>query len=292
MNSKEVYMSRQLKILVFSFVCLAALVILIPVDPAQGGGKSSPPISLRANFEPLWFGASTNIRNDIEGSPFFDMTDTKRAKYGVSVKFYPAGGSDPRGRFKMIIDQSGALGRYIKLFFMTPLGGAGCIDNNLEGCNIDPLGGGIGVIDTKLITIDTQVVYVESADGKSLVMDTSQPIGMDLMKTGESKIVGLGISFTPENSDYDYHLGFIPDPNNPAYDPNLACQNTGWPFGTAELFCVAAGQQWEFRPHQKNYTNDPGSLNRWLTGQSTILYYRVCNYNRWHMPFVLRVTKQ
>jgi hypothetical protein len=103
---------------------------------------------------------------------------------------------------------------------------------------------------------------------------------------------GFGISFTPENSDYEYYLGFIPDPKNPAYDPNLVCQNTGWPFGTAELYCRAAGQEWEFRPHFKDYTNDPGSLIRWLTGQSTIVYYRVCNYNRWYMPFVLRVTKQ
>jgi hypothetical protein len=292
-------MSRQRKVLVFSLICLAGLAVLFMAGPVQGGGKPSPPIPLWANFELDWHdqngqSVATNIRNDIEGFIYVDTPDAKKVKYGMEVKYYPPGAWDTRGRFRMQVDQTGILGRFVRLVFDTPLTGLGCDDSGREDCALDPLQafpGRTGTINTKIVTIETWVVYVESADGKSLVMDTNQPIGMDVMETGESKIVGLAINFTPDdpNFNYEYTLGYVPDPNNPNYDSNLVCQDVGWLHGTAEMYCVAAGQVWEFRPHLKEYTNDPGNLNRWLWGHSTTVYYKNCHYRRWHLPFVLRV---
>ena len=147
------------------------------------------------------------------------------------------------------------------------------------------------MIDTKLIEITTQLVLVENADG-ALVRDVKQPIGMESMKTGDSKIVGLSISFTPNDPDFDYRydLGQFTDPEN--YNPNSVCQNQNYLWGTAELYCLAAGQAWEFRPYSKVYLNDPNNLWRLLQGTVLLDYWTVCKLRKWHMPFVLRVGRQ
>ena len=118
-------MSRQMKVLFFSLICLAGLAILFMVGPVQTGGKPSPAIPLWANFELKWYDqnsqdVATNIRNDVEGLIYVDTPDTKRVKYGVEVKYYPPGAWDYRGRFKMKVDQTGVLGRFVRLLFSTP----------------------------------------------------------------------------------------------------------------------------------------------------------------------------
>jgi hypothetical protein len=287
-------MSRLTKAMGLSLICLAGMVVLAMVGPAQGGKTPSPPIPLWANFESTWYdgagqGYATNILNDDAGL-YVDTTDTKKIKYGVEVKYYPPGSWDTRGRFRMNVDQAGVLGRFVRLLFNTPSTSANCVSTK-DGCGIDPMRGGMGTIETRTIEISTQLVLVENADG-ALVRDVNQPIGMDLMKTGDSKIVGLGISIIPDDPDfnYTYLLGQFTDPAN--YNPNLTCQSQNYLWGPAELYCRTAGTEWEFRPCSKAYVNEPDNRWRLLQGNVLLDYWSVCKLRKWNMPFVLRVGKR
>jgi hypothetical protein len=274
-------MSRQAKFLVLSLVCLTVLVILLAVSPVQAG-KPKPPISLKANFETVWYDGlgvarDTKIRNDVEGSLYVDTADTKKIKYGVYVKYEIPGAWDTRGRFKMKVDRAGVLGRYALFSFDQPTTDPSCVSTR-EGCGIDPLGGGTGTIDTRVLEIWTPIVLVEN--NGVLVKDSSQPIGMDVMKTGEMKYVGLDISFTPDDPNFDhvYKLGY-----------SVCEANDLW--GAAELYCLQAGQVWEFRPCSKVFINEPDNAWRLLQGIVQIDYLTACKLRKWNMPFVLRVCR-
>jgi hypothetical protein len=286
-------MSRKFGILTLAAVCLASVAVFVAVRPAQGA-KPSSPLSLKANFEGFWQDGTggfigTRIHNDVEGLVYPDTADTKRIKYGIEVKYYPPGSGDTRGRFVMKIDRAAALGRYVRLHFGAPLTGSNCVSAK-EGCGVDGFLGDTGEVETRSISISTQLVMIENAAG-ALVRDVNAPIGMDTMKTGDKKVVGLGISFTPDNPnfDYQYDLGQFTDPGN--YIPGLTCQEQNYPWGPAELYCVAAGQVWEFRPCSKAYVNEPNSARRLLWGRVLLDYWTFCRLNKWEMPFVLRVTR-
>lgn len=288
-------MSRQSKVVVLAAVCFMAIVVLIGVAPIQAGKTSSPILSLKANFEAFWINGSdqfiaTRIHNDIEGFAFTDAPDTKKVAYGVEVKYYPPANWDYRGRFVMKLDRTKALGRFVQLSFGTPSTDPTCDDSGEIGCGIDPLRGGTGTIETKTIEITTQIVLVRNNAGE-LVRDVKQPIGMELMKTGDSKFIGLGITFTPNDPAYAYRydLGQFTDPEN--YDPNVVCQENNYQWGTAELYCVQAGQVWEFRPYSEAFPNDPDNLTRLLDGHVLVDYWKTCKLRKWTMPFVLRVAR-
>ncbi len=55
--------------------------------------------------------------------------------------------------------------------------------------------------------------------------------------------------------------------------------------------CVTTGQVWEFRPLTGVYYNEPDNGLRHLWGRILDGYWRSCRYDKWDMPFVLRVTK-
>ncbi len=291
-------MSRPNKMgmIVAFMTCFAALATLFVVDHVEGA-KSGPvtPISLTANLEPIWYGAGgetvvTTIRNDVDNQLYIDRTDTKRIKYGVSVKYTPAGGSNPRGQFVMKIDRAGALGRYVQLHFSKTATGLNCVSSQ-EGCAVGGFMGDTGDVETRTISISTQLILAENAAGQ-LVRDVNSPLGMETMKTGDRKVVGLGISFTPDvdGFDYQYDLGQFTDPAN--YVPGVTCQEQNYPWGPAELVCLASGQIWEFRPCSVSYVNEPNNLWRLLWGHVLLDYWTFCRLDKWEMPFVLRVTRQ
>lgn len=284
----------------YVFVALAAvgvmtLAALVDVRPVQGAKPSkSSPWSLRANFEDFWADGlgqliGTRIHNDEPGVAYVDTADTRKVKYGVSVKYTPPSGTNPRGQFVMKVDRAGALGRYVRLHFDSPLTGPYC-ESTKDGCDVDGFIGETGHVETRTISISTQIVLTANASGE-LVRDVNAPIGLESMKTGESKIVGLGISFTPDDPafDYQYDLGQFTDPEN--YVPGSACQEQNYPWGPAELYCVSGGSIWEFRPLSKAYINEPDNLWRLLWGRVLLDYWTFCRLNKWEMPFVLRVWK-
>lgn len=285
-------MSKKMCILTVSLTSLAALAVLLFVGQVQGA-KPSTPLSLKATFEDFWQDGTgqfigTRIHNDQAGLVYVDTADTRKIKYGVEVKYYPAGGSDPRGRFVMKIDRAGVLGRYVQMLFDDPATGPWCVSTK-EGCNVDGFIGETGEVETRVFSISTQIVLAK-ADG-TLVRDVNAPIGMDTMKTGDRKVVGLAISFTPDDPafDYQYVLGHFTDPGN--YVQGSTCQEQYYPWGPAELVCIAEGQVWEFRPCSTAYVNEPNNLWRLLWAQVLIDYWTYCRLNKWELPFVLRVEK-
>lgn len=288
-------MSRKSGILAVAAVCLASMAVIVAVRPAQGAKpKPNPTLSLKANFEAFWGDGQgnfveTRILNDLPGVVYADTTDTKTVKYGVTVKYYPASGTNPRGQFVMKIDRAGVLGRYVQFLFDTPSTGPNCLSTK-EGCGVDGFIGDSGEVETRSISISTQMVFLVNAAGE-LVRDVNATLGMENMKTGDRKIVGLGISFNPDDPqfDYQYDLGQFTDPEN--YVSGLTCQEQNYPWGPAELYCVAAGQVWEFRPFTTAYVNEPNSRWRLLWGRVLLDYWTFCRLNKWEMPFVLRVSK-
>jgi len=288
-------MSKRVRILTVSLAGIAALAALLMVGQVQGA-KTVPatPLSLKANLEDFWPDGTgqfigTRIHNDQPGVVYVDTADTKTVKYGVTVKYYPASGSNPRGQFVMKIDRAGALGRYVRFLFDTSSTGPNCLSTK-EGCDVDGFIGDSGEVETRSISISTQMVFLVNAAGE-LVRDIKATLGMENMKTGDRKVVGLGISFTPDDPqfDYQYDLGQFTDPTN--YVPGLTCQEQNYPWGPAELYCVAAGQVWEFRPFTTAYVNEPNNRWRLLWGRVLLDYWTFCRLNKWEMPFVLRVTR-
>jgi len=288
-------MSKRARILTVSLAGLAAMAIMFLVGPVQGA-KPQPtaPLSLKAGFEGFWGDGQGNflgarILNDQPGLLYIDTVDTKKIKYGVSVKYYPSSGSNPRGQFVMKIDRAGALGRYVQMLFSDPVTGPWCASTK-EGCDVDGFIGETGEVETRAFSISTQIVLDENGDG-TLSRNVNAPIGMETMKTGDRKVVGLGISFAPDDPafDYQYALGHFTDPGN--YVPGSTCQEQYYPWGPAELVCLAAGQVWEFRPLSTTYVNEPNNLWRLLWGQVLIDYWTYCRLDKWEMPFVLRVSR-
>jgi hypothetical protein len=274
------------------FAALATLFVVGHVE----GAKPAPvtPISLNAEFDTVWTGAGgvpveTRIRNDYDGQIYVDRADTRKITYGSVIKLYPASGSDPRGHFIMKIDQAGILGRFVRLNFGAPLTGPNC-ESSQEGCAVDGFLGETGRVEARTISISTQIVLAES--NGQLVRDVSAPLNMEKMKAGDRKVVGLGISFTPDDPDFDhqYDLGQFTDPEN--YDPGSTCQVQNYPWGAAELVCLATGQVWEFRPLSISYFNETDNLSRLLWGRVLLNYWTFCRLNKWTMPFVLTVTRQ
>ena len=260
------------------------------------GAKTAPVIYLSATLEPLWFNAEgtavdTKILNDGQG-PYINQVDTKRTQYGVTVKYTPGSGSTPRGQFVMNLDRARILGRYVTLKFENPVTGTNCRPKPADEAACAPVRGfmdGDPNVETRSISISTQIVLDES--GGNLVRNASARLDMDRMVTGQRKVVGLGISFTPDVPDYDYayDLGNFTDPEN--YVPGLPCQDQNYVWGPAELVCLATGQVWEFRPCATAYDNEPNSCLRFLWGRVLDVYWRFCRSDKWDMPFVLRVTK-
>lgn len=260
------------------------------------GAKPTPvtPIPLTANFGPLWTGAggeilTTTVRNDVEGQLYVDTANTKKIIYGCEVKIYPAGRANPRGYFIMKVDRAGILGRFVSLHFSTPTTGLNC-SSAQAGCDVGGFIGEAGDVETRTIGISTQVVLVES-DGR-LIRDVSAPLNMEKMAAGDRKVVGLGISFTPDDPayDYQYDLGQFTDPEN--YDPEATCQVQNYPWGAVELVCLSTGQVWEFRPLAIPYFNEPNNLLRLLWGRVLLDYWTFCRLDKWEMPFVLRVARK
>ncbi len=263
------------------------------------GAKSSPvsPIYFSATLEPLWFnangeGVATKIVNDAQGS-YVNRIDTRTVKYGVTVKYTPGGGSTPRGQFVMNLDRAGRLGRYVSMTFADPVSGDNCLPKPADEEACAPVFGFMDPdpnVETRSLSISTQIVLDEDASG-SLVRNVNARIDMDKMVAGQRKVVGLGISFVPDVAgyDYSYDLGNFTDPAN--YVPGLPCQDQSYPWGPAELVCITTGQVWEFRPLTAVYYNEPANCLRHLWGRILDGYWRFCRYNKWDLPFVLRVTK-
>jgi len=287
-------MSRNSKVLVWGTICLVAAVVIVAILPVQAA-KPSPPLSLQANFEAFWQNGSgqyigTRIHNDIGGFVYTDTASTKRVVYGVEVKYYPPASSLP-GQFVMKIERSGVLGRFVRLDFQQPSTDPVCDESGDPGCAVDPLYGGVGELETKTIRISTQGVLTRRADG-ALVQDINQRLDMDKMQSGQSKLVGLGITFTPTDPAFDrnYNLGILVNPDQP--HENIICPvKDYWLFGTAELYCVAAGSLWEFRTHTQAFTNEPDNVVRLLHTNVQLDYLNSVKLRTWRMPFVLRVWK-
>ena len=292
-------MSRKSRILVFMVVCVAAAAVIFGVRPAQGA-KPAPPLSLQASFEEFWAGEGDQyqnqyrMQNDDTYSPYVDTPDRKVGKTvvksGVEVKYYPPGGSDQIGRFKMIIDETGFLHRFVQLHFLEPSTNPVCDESARPGYPVDPLNGGTGTLLTKTISITTWSV-LKNENGY-LVTDPDQPpLDMDKMVTGDSKLVQLGITFNPAGtfSDRSYHLGIFACTT---WTGNVICPDKGYGLaGTAELYCVESGQVWEFRPHMEAFTNAPDNVARLLHTNVQINYLESIMLRAWRMPFVLRVTR-
>ena len=199
---------------------LAVLATLFVVGHVEGA-KPSPPISLQASFEEFWTGEGDQyqnlyrMQNDDTYSPYVDTPDRKVGKTvvksGVEVKYYPPGGSDQIGRFKMIIDQAGSLKRFVRLHFLEPL--AGSLDESgYPGFPVDPLSGRTGTLLTSKISIKTWAVLKEDAEGiLGCRAPDYPPLDMDKMQAGDSKYIFLSIDFNPAGAfvDRTYFLGFL-----------------------------------------------------------------------------------
>jgi len=266
------------------FVVLATLFVVGHVE----GAKPAPAISLQASFEELWVTDEDQnevnlyrMQNDVTGLPFVDTPDVKVGKKvvksGVEVKYYPPGGSDQIGRFKMIIDQAGSLQRFVRLHFLEPLAGS-LDDSGYPGFPVDPLWGGTGTLLTSKISITTWGVLKEDDHGVLRLDPDLPPLNMDKMQAGDSKYIFLGIDFNPvgEFVDRTYFLGFL-----------AGVSQTG----AAELFCVEAGKEWEIRPFTESFVNEPDNSWRYLHTDVQMDFLRSIKLRSWHMPFVLTVTK-
>jgi len=265
---------------------LGALAALFVVGHVEGA-KPAPAISLQASFEEFWSGEGDQyqnqyrMQNDDTYSPYVDTPDRKVGKTveksGVEVKYYPPGGSDQIGKFKMTIDQAGFLHRFVRLHFKEPSTDPALDESAYPGFPVDPLWGGTGTLLTSKISIRTWGVLKEDEQG-ILVRDPDlPPLDMDKMQTGESKFVWLGIDFNPvgEFVDRTYHLGLLAGVSQ---------------IGAAELFCVEAGQVWEIRPFSESFVNEPDNSWRILHTDVQMDFLRSIKLRSWHVPFVLRVT--
>jgi hypothetical protein len=267
------------------FAALATLIVVGHVE----GAKPAPAISLQASFEELWVGEGDQsqnqyrMQNDITDLPFVDTPDRKVGKTveksGVEVKYYPPGGSDQIGRFKMIINQAGSLQRFVRLHFKDPSTDPALDESAYPGFPVDPLWGGTGTLDTSRISITTWGVLKEDDLGNLKPDPDYPPLDMDKMQTGESKLVWLGIDFNPVGAFHDrtYFLGLL-----------AGVSQTG----AAELYCVEAGQVWEIRPITESFHNEPDNSWRILHTNVQMDFLRSIKLRSWHMPFVLRVTKK
>ena len=277
-------MSGKMKVLVIASVFIAGLAVMLLIGPAQGA-KPAPVLSLMASFEPTWIdGSSSNrIRNDVDGTVYANTPSTKRAFYGVDVTYRPQQGSFP-GQFVMKVDRNGLLGRYVKINFQDPSTNPKCDDSALPGVPVDPLQGGVGELETKRIEISTWIVLVENADGW-LVCDYNQRLDMDKMLAGQSKFIGLEVTFTPADPlfDREYYLGVLMGDATPCSDGYAFCG------GPAELFCTVTGSEWEIRPTTKTFVNEPDNLRRLLHTDFQLDWLNSIELRTWRMPFILRI---
>ena len=273
---------------VILLVGLGALAALMAVGHVEGA-KPAPAISLQASFEELWSGEGEQyqnqyrLQNDDTYSPYVDTPDRKVGKTveksGVEVKYYPPGGSDQIGRFKMIIDQAGSLHRFVRLHFKDPSTDPELDESAYPGFPVDPLWGGTGTLLTSKISITTWGVLKADDQGILKRDPDLPPLDMDKMQTGESKLIFLGIDFNPvgEFTDRTYHLGIL-----------AGVSLTG----AAGLYCVEAGQVWEIRPFTESFVNEPDNSWRLLYSNVQMDFLRMIKLRSWHMPFVLRVTRK
>jgi len=281
-------------------LAVSGALLVMGVGRVQGA-KVPPasPIYFSAAFLPTWQDAGggavpVKVQNDIPGQPYIHTADAKRTKYGVTVKYTPPSGAIRRGQFVMKLDRAGILGRYVNMQFKDPLMGAYCRPNpEHEDCckNVRGFMDACedGIVETSTLTISTQIV-LDDASGQ-LARNVADPFLMGAMTAGQRKIVGLGISFTPdvEGFDYQYDLGSFTDPGS--YIPGSPCQGQNYSWGPAELVCLTTGQVWEFRPMTEAYFNEPNNLWRLLMGRYLCNYWVSCRSDKWEMPFVLQVTK-
>ena len=276
-------MSRKSRILVFMVVCVAAAAVIVGVRPAQGA-KPAPPLSLQASFEESWVEGENlyRMQNDVTGLPYVDSPDVKVGKTvvksGVEVKYYPPGGSDQIGRFKMIIDQAGSLQRFVRLGFLEPSTDPALDESAYPGFPVDPLWGETGTLLTSRISIMTWAVLKEDDQGILKPDPDYPPLDMDKMQTDESKYIWMGIDFNPagEFTDRTYHLGLLAGVSQ---------------IGSAELHCVEAGRVWEIRPFTESFVNEPDNSWRILHTDVQMDFLRSIKLRSWHMPFVLRITR-
>jgi len=280
-------MSHTKRLFGLTAVCALAVIGLVALLPVQGA-KPAPAISLQASFEELWAGEGDQyqnqyrMQNDITDLTYVDTPDRKVGKTveksGVEVKYYPPGGSDQIGRFKMIIDQAGFLHRFVRLHFMEPSTDPALDESAYPGFPVDPLLGGTGTLLTSKISIKTWAVLKEDDQGILKPDPDNAPLDMDKMLTGESKLVWLGIDFNPTGAfaDRTYHLGVLEGVSL---------------IGAAELHCVEAGQVWEIRPFTESFVNEPDNSWRLLYTNVQMDFLRMIKLRSWHMPFVLRITR-
>jgi hypothetical protein len=267
------------------FAVLATLFVVGHVE----GAKPAPAIPLQASFEESWVTDENQnevnlyrMQNDVTGLPYVDTPDVKVGKKvvksGVEVKYYPPGGSDQIGRFKMIIDQAGSLQRFVRLHFLEPSTDPALDESAYPGFPVDPLWGGTGTLLTSRISIMTWGVLKKDDNGILKPDPDYPPLDMDKMQTNTSKYIWLGIDFNPagEFIDRTYHLGLL-----------AGVSLTG----AAELFCVQAGQVWEIRPFTESFGNEPDNSWRILYTNVQMDFLRMIKLRSWHMPFVLRVWK-
>jgi len=289
-------MSRNSKILFWGMVCFAAAAVIVTVRPVQGA-KPAPPLSLTASFDEFWVGGENlyRIQNDAANLPYVNTPEQKVGKKvipsGVEVKYYPPGGSDTIGRFKMIIDQSGSLHRFVQLHFLNPSTNPACDESALPPDPVDPLFGGTGTLLTNRIAITTGLVQKVTDDGYLWSDPDQPPLAMDKMLTGQSKIVLMGIEFKPAGifSARTYYLGILASPD---WTGNVICPDKGYVLsGTAELYCVESGRAWEFRPHAASFINAPDNVTRLLHTNVQLSFLASIKLRAWTMPFVLKVWK-
>jgi hypothetical protein len=284
-------MSGRMKVLVIASLFIAGLGVMLLIGPAQAA-KPGSVLSLMASFEPTWIDGSPNrIRNDVDGTVFVNTPSTKRAFYGVDVTYTPSKGPFP-GQFIMKIDKNGLLGRSVKIGFQDPSTDPDCDDTDgnlpgLSGIPIDPLQGeAAGEIETMRIEISTTSVLVEDANGW-LVRDGNQPLDMDKMQAGQSKFIGLEVTFTPTDPlfDRDYYLGVL------MMDPTPCMDSYAFLGGPAELFCTVSGSEWEIRPTTRTFVNEPDNLRRLLHTDYQLDWLHSIELRTWKMPFILRIWK-
>lgn len=262
------------------FVVLATFFVVGHVE----GAKPAPAISLQASFEESWVDGNNlyRMQNDTSGLPYVDTPDVKVGKKvvksGVEVKYYPPGGSDQIGRFKMVIDQAGSLQRFVRLHFLEPSTDPALDESAYPGFPVDPLWGGTGTLLTSSISIKTWAVLKADDQGILRPDPDYPPLDMDKMQTGESKLIWVGIDFNPAGgfTDRTYHLGLL-----------AGVSQTG----SAELHCVEAGQAWEIRPFTESFVNEPDNSWRLLHTDVQMDFLRSIKLRSWHMPFVLRIWK-
>lgn len=279
-------MSGKMRVAAIASVFIAGLAVMLLMGPAQGA-KPASSLSLMASFEPKWIDGvlDNRVRNDVDGTVYANTPSTKKIFYGVDVTYTPQKGSFP-GQFVMKLDRNGRLGRYVKIDFQEPSTDPLCDDSDLPGVPVDPLQGGVGELETKRIEIRTTGVMVEDANGW-LLHDYSQCLDMDKMLAGQSKLIGLEVTFTPTDPlfDREYYLGVLMMDTTPCSD--------GYAFGggPAELFCTATGSMWEIRPTTQTFVNEPDNLRRLLHTDFQLDYMNSIELRTWKLPFILRIWK-